>query len=129
MSNNLIDLPPSTFDFIYSNITLTHIPQEVAIEAYIRDFVRVLKPNGYMLFQLPTSVPLFLRIKLRRHVYHILKLVRVPPAFLHDKLGLNPIKIMQVPKTRVISWMSPGAEIIEVLGEGGTGTRYLAKKL
>lgn len=117
------------FDFIYSNITLMHIPRETEIEAYVRNFVRLLKPNGYMLFQLPTRVPLLRRIKLRRHLYHMLEFFGTSPRFLYHKMRLHPIKIMQVPRTHVVSWISPGARIIQVLGEGGTGTRYLAQKL
>jgi SAM-dependent methyltransferase len=46
--------PDERFDFIYSNITLQHIPPE-ASEAYIRDFFRVLKPGGVALFQVPSG--------------------------------------------------------------------------
>jgi SAM-dependent methyltransferase len=42
------------FDFIYSNITLQHIPPE-ASEAYIREFFRVLRPGGVALFQVPSG--------------------------------------------------------------------------
>ena len=42
------------FDFVYSNITLQHIPPE-ASESYIRDFFRVLRPGGITLFQVPSG--------------------------------------------------------------------------
>ncbi len=41
-----------TFDFVYSNITLQHIPPE-ASERYIGEFMRVLGPGGVALFQVP----------------------------------------------------------------------------
>lgn len=41
-----------SFDFIYSNITLQHIPPE-ASERYIVEFVRLLRPRGLALFQVP----------------------------------------------------------------------------
>ncbi len=44
----------ATFDFIYSNITLQHIPPE-ASEAYIGEFVRLLTPGGLALFQVPSG--------------------------------------------------------------------------
>lgn len=44
--------PDSTFDFIYSNITLQHIPPE-ASRSYIAEFMRVLKTRGVALFQVP----------------------------------------------------------------------------
>lgn len=46
--------PDGCFDFVYSNITLQHIPPE-ASEGYIRGFIRVLKPGGISLFQVPSG--------------------------------------------------------------------------
>lgn len=46
--------PEKTFDFIYSNITLQHIPPE-ASECYIGEFIRILKPGGLALFQVPSG--------------------------------------------------------------------------
>lgn len=43
----------SSFDFIYSNITLQHMPPRFAA-AYIREFVRLLKPGGVLVFQIPS---------------------------------------------------------------------------
>jgi len=40
------------FDFVYSNITLQHIPPEYALR-YIAEFIRVLKPGGITMFHVP----------------------------------------------------------------------------
>ena len=40
------------FDFVYSNITLQHIPPEFALR-YIADFIRVVRPGGIALFHVP----------------------------------------------------------------------------
>jgi ubiquinone/menaquinone biosynthesis C-methylase UbiE len=40
----------ASFDFVYSNITLQHVPPEPAL-AYIREFVRMIRPGGTALFQ------------------------------------------------------------------------------
>ena len=45
-------LDDDSFDFVYSNITLQHVPP-AASTRYIAEFVRVLKPGGVALFQLP----------------------------------------------------------------------------
>jgi len=42
-----------TFDFLYSNITLQHMPPRFA-RNYILEFLRVLKPGGLMIFQIPS---------------------------------------------------------------------------
>ena len=44
----------ATFDFVHSSITLQHIrPQYIRL--YLREFARILKPGGALLFQLPTT--------------------------------------------------------------------------
>ena len=43
----------ATFDFIYSSLTLQHIPPELS-RAYITELVRVLAPEGLLIFQLPS---------------------------------------------------------------------------
>jgi SAM-dependent methyltransferase len=43
------------FDFIYSSIVLQHINPAYSQE-YIREFVRILKPGGYAVFQIPDSL-------------------------------------------------------------------------
>jgi SAM-dependent methyltransferase len=41
------------FDFIYTNIVLQHIMPDVAV-GYLREFLRILKPAGVLVFQLPS---------------------------------------------------------------------------
>jgi SAM-dependent methyltransferase len=52
---DLRDFDSESFDFVYSNITLQHMPWEAA-SGYLRDFVRVLRPHGVLVFQLPAGV-------------------------------------------------------------------------
>jgi ubiquinone/menaquinone biosynthesis C-methylase UbiE len=47
-------LDDASFDFIYSNITLQHIPPE-ASACYIGEFIRLLRPGGVALFQIPSG--------------------------------------------------------------------------
>ena len=44
-----------TFDFVYSNIVLQHIHPDYS-RRYIAEFVRLLKPGGILVFQLPTEL-------------------------------------------------------------------------
>jgi ubiquinone/menaquinone biosynthesis C-methylase UbiE len=43
-----------SFDFVYSNIVLQHMEPSLG-EQYIREFLRVLKPNGVAVFQVPSE--------------------------------------------------------------------------
>ena len=47
--------PDSSFDVVFSIICLQHIPWEIA-QNYIREFGRVLRPNGFIAFQLPSRL-------------------------------------------------------------------------
>jgi SAM-dependent methyltransferase len=42
-----------SFDFIYTNIVLQHIMPDVTV-GYLREFLRILKPAGVLVFQLPS---------------------------------------------------------------------------
>jgi hypothetical protein len=44
-------MPAASFDFIYSDIALQHIPPDQS-RAYIAEFLRVLRPGGLAVFQL-----------------------------------------------------------------------------
>jgi ubiquinone/menaquinone biosynthesis C-methylase UbiE len=46
--------PDSSFDFIYTDKVLQHIPPAAA-SRYIAEFFRVLKPGGIVLFQVPSG--------------------------------------------------------------------------
>jgi len=48
---DLIALPAMSFDFVYSDIALQHIPPDQS-RAYIAEFLRVLRPGGLAVFQL-----------------------------------------------------------------------------
>ncbi len=47
---DLATFADASFDFVYSNITLQHVPPDAAC-AYIGEFVRILTPGGTAIFQ------------------------------------------------------------------------------
>ncbi len=54
--DDLALFPDDSFDFVYSNITLQHVPPD-ACRRYVRDFFRVLKPGGVTVFQMRGGPP------------------------------------------------------------------------
>lgn len=46
-------LPPRTFECIYSNIVLQHVPSDISVR-YLDEFFRLLAPGGLLVFQLPS---------------------------------------------------------------------------
>jgi SAM-dependent methyltransferase len=63
--------PTDTFDLIYSNLVLQHMPPEAA-KAYVVEFARVLRPGGLAVFSLPTGPSATLRGQLYRRLPHAL---------------------------------------------------------
>ncbi|MDQ6891791.1 MAG: class I SAM-dependent methyltransferase [Acidobacteriota bacterium] len=51
--DNLRSFADQQFDFIYTNIVLQHMRPDYA-KSYIKEFLRVLKPDGVLVFQLPS---------------------------------------------------------------------------
>lgn len=51
---DLAIFPPDSFDFIYSNMTLQHMRPRLC-RGYLQEMLRVLAPDGALLFQLPTG--------------------------------------------------------------------------
>ncbi|MBI2638630.1 methyltransferase domain-containing protein [Candidatus Peregrinibacteria bacterium] len=54
-TNTLECFPNDHFDFIYSNITLQHMRARY-IKEYLKEFLRILKPAGLAVFQLPSHI-------------------------------------------------------------------------
>lgn len=66
-TDRLDPLEDASFDFIYSNITLQHIPPEASVR-YIAEFIRLLRPGGVALFQIPSG-PLHLPGSIGARIY------------------------------------------------------------
>ncbi len=115
VSENLRLFADSTFDMIYSVIVLQHVPNRAVITSYIREFVRVLKADGLLVFQLPSSIaPKYMR-QTRMRLYSLLRNVGIGPRVLYEKLGLYPIRMNFIPQGQVISLLeSCGAKVIDV---------------
>lgn len=66
-TDDLKIFPKNSFNFIYSNITLQHI-KPLYTKRYLKEFIRVLKPHGLLIFQLPSRPN-----NIKTIVRHILK--------------------------------------------------------
>jgi SAM-dependent methyltransferase len=54
VSSDLRIFQNNTFDLIYSILVLQHIGPDIT-KSYIKEFLRILKPGGLLVFQLPTT--------------------------------------------------------------------------
>lgn len=128
-ASDLRVLDTDSFDFVYSNKVLQHIPPEHQL-GYIREFVRVLRPGGIALFQMrngpvvrPGTTRALLYTLNRRYFRRFAQRIRRRPAY----------EMHYVARTRVESTVSAaGARTIEVTdlsrGKPGKSLRYCILK-
>lgn len=91
-----------TFDLVFSEICLQHIPSTEAIVRVLRELGRITRSGGVVMFQLPSVLPLRLRFKYRRPLYHLLQKLGFSSAFLLRSLKLNPMKMSHMPSAQVL---------------------------
>ncbi|MBZ5542478.1 MAG: methyltransferase domain-containing protein [Acidobacteriia bacterium] len=110
----------NTFDFIYSSYVLQHISPQYA-KGYIKEFLRVLAPEGLLVFQLlggPTS--LFRKVVFAlisdRMVQHLRKL----------RYGtFRPIEVHGIKREEVVKFLAEnGAEILDVRDQTSPGKTW-----
>ena len=97
----------ATFDFIYCSRVVQHMEPTYSL-AYIREFVRVLKPSGMLVFQLPSGqhgykkmlkilLPAAAVNLLRRVVYGsaaVMEMYTVPESTVHQVLSASGAQLV-----------------------------------
>jgi len=126
--DNLFIFKDDTFDFIYTNIVLQHIPKKY-IFSYIKEFLRILKPNGILLFQLPSK-----RLMSWQTLIEI-----IFPKFVVDfakkKINGAVMDMNTIRKEKIIDFLEKGhAKILDITKNKSAGKRfesfnYLVRKL
>lgn len=96
VEQTLRSFPSGSFDLVYSNIVLQHQPSPQAALRYVDQFLRVASPDGLIVFQLPSSIPLANRLQPRRRAYALLRALGVSPKLLLGRLRLHPIRVIAV---------------------------------
>lgn len=101
LSDDLSLFDDGAFDFIYSNITLQHMPPRFS-RRYILEFLRVLKPGGLTVFQIPSRP--------RGSVQRLLQPLKPTPLwrwYQKVRYGEQPVMNMYgIPREKVIRLIS-----------------------
>ena len=85
-------LENGSFDLIYSIIVLQHVPEKELIKSYLSEFIRILKKNGILVFQLPSRLPIKHRIQFVSGLYHFLRGIGLKKEFIFKKCHENSKK-------------------------------------
>ena len=124
---DLTQLPEASFDLVYSNLVLQHLPSRAAVERYLADFLRVVRPDGIVIFQLPASLRLRQRLQPRRRLYRLLRAVGLEARLL-QRLGAHPIRLLAIPEAETRALLDHhGARVALVTAEelsGVSSRRY-----
>jgi SAM-dependent methyltransferase len=111
---DLGQLEDGSFDLVYSRIVLQHLPSLTDVFGYMEEFLRVVRPDGIVVFQLPAAIPLRHRVHLRRKAWTVLHAVRIGAGRLH-RLGLSPIRVIGAPKEEIVRRVtSAGGNVLSV---------------
>lgn len=92
---DLGQLDDASFDLVYSRIVLQHLRRPEEALRYVGEFLRVVRPDGIVVFQLPDKIPASNRVHLRRRAWTLLRSAGVGPERLHA-WGLSPIRVIGV---------------------------------
>jgi len=123
-SNDLRIFSDNTFDFIYSNIVLQHIPPQYSLN-YIKEFIRIIKPDGLIIFQIATEEIPMIGTKLRKLISKIFP-AELRRFYKRLKYGTWGIKDMYcIGKRELNNFISSNAgQIIDVVEDCSTRPRY-----
>ena len=119
---DLSAIPSDSQDLVFSHIALQHIPDASAILAYIREFVRVGRPDGIVVFQLLSGIPMRMRLQPRRRLYHLLRGVGFAPGTLYRRFGLTPMTVNCVPEAEVVATATgAGGNVVKIKPDTSAG--------
>jgi SAM-dependent methyltransferase len=134
---DLAQFADGRFDLVYSSIVLQHVPRRAWIEAYLREFVRVLRPGGAIVITLPSHIPLVYRTQWRRRLYHGLRRLGASADTVYRRLRLQPIAMSSLPERSVRATVeAAGGRVLGAHTWGAAGaanlgvrsTRYFATR-
>jgi ubiquinone/menaquinone biosynthesis C-methylase UbiE len=115
------------FDFIYSNIVFQHLPPRLTL-GYIKEFIRILKQDGIIIFQITTDI-IGLKNKIRRGMNYVL------PKFLRQfykrlRYRTWAIKDMYCIKEALLNdfVVQSGGKIIDIADDDSSMPRYKGKR-
>jgi SAM-dependent methyltransferase len=108
---DLAQFEAASFDLVYSRIVLQHLRTRQEALRYVEEFLRVARPDGIVVFQLPAAIPLRHRLHLRRRAWTALRAAGFGPARLHA-WGLSPIRVIGADRAEIVRFVTDrGAEV------------------
>lgn len=115
--DHLDRLASASFDLVLTLYVLQHVPRRATIASYLRSFMRLLRPGGLLVFQVPSRIPPLekLAYDTRRVLYRTGTGAGLPPALLHRSLRLSPMAMNFLPEDVAIATLADcGGVVLDV---------------
>lgn len=106
-----------SFDFVSSLYVLQHLRERAMIVTSLRSLLRVLRPDGLLVFQLPEHIPTAERLlyDARRAVHRRLRDLGCSDDLLYRRLGLFAAGMNCVPEAEVLDIVAgEGAQVLDI---------------
>ena len=128
----LAEIGSDSIDFVYSSFVLQHLASKREALEYIREFVRIVRPGGTIVFQLPEALSLRNRLQPRRRVFRALSKLGVSEEWLYRRARLHPISMIGVdePQVRaVLGGVGAATRLVQTVDPASAlaGKRYFAQ--
>jgi SAM-dependent methyltransferase len=115
--------PAGRFDLVLANLVLQHLPSRALARVYMTRVVDAARPDGLVVFQLPTRLPLAQRLQPKRRLYSALR-GRVSAERLHAA-GFHPVRMLALPEADVRATVDrAGATVAHTEEAAAAGLRY-----
>jgi SAM-dependent methyltransferase len=98
---DLRDFEAESFDFVYCSLVLQHLPELSRAEHLIAEFLRIVRPDGIAVFQMPSRIEWWARPRFRRRLFAALRAVGVGSRFLIGRFRSNPMRMNALSKEQV----------------------------
>ena len=128
----LSQIRSDSIDFLYSSFVLQHLASDREALEYVREFARIVRPGGTIVFQLPGSLSLRYRVQPRRRLFRALSKLGVSEEWLYRSARLHPISMIGVDEAKVRSALAgvrAATRRVETVDPTSTlaGKRYFAE--
>ena len=115
----LAQFADQSYDLVFSLRVLQHMTDRSVIHSYIENFVRLVRPGGLLIFQLPERIPRAEKMiyDTRRRIYLVLDRLGVSERLMFRRLALHPMTMNFVREHAVRATLeAAGARLLAVDG-------------
>ena len=103
-----------SFDFVYSSLVLQHLPSAAHVEAYVAEFLRLVGPDGLVVFGIPRHIAFPYSLQPRRRAYGLLRRLGVSEEWMLRRTPLTPMRMTVVTEAAVRKLVGErGATVLE----------------